>query len=101
MAIIINFILHTAMQIGYASDFHVYSADAHRCHTNGWFTSHTKFSFKGPKNHLCMVRQASEYLTTLLLKVLAQIKYVAHYLQDNSTFIQKTATCVFEPPLRA
>jgi len=36
-----------AMQTGYASNFHVYIADADRCCNNAWFTLRTKFTFKG------------------------------------------------------
>ena len=34
------------------------SADTHGCHTNGWFTRETKFTFKQmtPTAHLCTVR---------------------------------------------
>ena len=62
-----------------------------KCHrmqrhrANGWFSSRTKFVFKGmsPTNYLCTNRQASKCLTTLPLTVFAQSNSVADFLRDT------------------
>ena len=68
-----------------------------RPRANGWFTLTRKFTFKGtsPTNHLCTDRKASECLTTSLLTVFTQRKFVADLSQVNCNFTRKTAVLHF------
>ena len=62
-----------------------------KCHrmqrrrANGWFSSRTKFVFKGmsPTNYFCTDRYASKCLTTLPLTVFAKSNSVADFLRDT------------------
>jgi len=53
-----------------------------------------------PTNYLCMVRQSSEYLTTLLLVVFAQ-KTLQHYSRlypsKMQFYFKKYSLCIFSP----
>jgi len=68
-----------------------------RCRANRWFTLRTKFTF--PKNHLRMVRRASQHLKTLPLTVFAQRNFIADFLRVKCCFIWKEVTALFSPPL--
>ena len=74
-----------------------------QCRANGWFSSRTKFVFRGmsPTNYLCTDRQASKCLTTLPLTVFAQSNFVADFLRDIERKRAKNGHFAFLTPLRA
>ena len=58
-----------------------------------------KFQVEGdvPTNHLCTVREASECLTTMPVKVFTQRSFVADFL-EKSPFLYETGQIAFSRP---
>ena len=61
-----------------------------------------KFQVEGdvPTNHLCTVREASECLTTMPVKVFTQTSFVADFLREKPNFLYGNGkNALLRPPL--